>query len=72
MCFKQVSRDAEQQAMPIAYMFNQSVRQYKLPTANKATEVGPQHNKDDMLQTENDRLVSILNSLSKTFDIKKG
>ncbi len=54
-----LKEDAEQLAVPIAYLFNESVLQCK---------VGPQHKKDDMLKKENYRPVSILTSLLKTFE----
>ncbi len=66
--FRFLKEGAEQLAVPIAYLFNESVHQCKFPSAHKAAEVGPQHKKDDMLKKENYRPVSILASLSKTFE----
>ncbi len=56
-------------ATPLANKVNNSIQQFKFPTACKAAEVVPIHKKNDQLLRENHRPVSILTSLPKVIEI---
>ncbi len=45
-----LKEDAEQLAVPMAYLFNEYFHQSQFSLAHKAAEVGPQHKKNDMLK----------------------
>ncbi len=52
-------------ANPIASIINNSIRTAKFPSDCKHAEIGPIHNKDELLLKKNYRPVSILTDTSK-------